>query len=63
MNPYAVVAPEAGVSVIPSPFIKIYERGRDNTHTSLLRLMLVNTRVLVLERKDFPSYRRWRSSQ
>jgi hypothetical protein len=38
------------VSVIPSPFIKIYERGRDNTHTSLLRLMLVH--MLMFVRKD-----------
>ena len=28
---------EAGVRGIPSPFIKIYERGRDTPHTSLWR--------------------------
>src|ERR1700678_1689547 len=36
--------PEAGVRGIPSPFIKIYERGRDTPHPSLLPL---------LPRKDF----------
>jgi hypothetical protein len=39
------------VSGIPSPFIKIYKRGRDTTHPSLLLLMLVH--MLVLVRKDF----------
>src|ERR1700721_1913642 len=36
--------PEAGVRGIPSPFIKIYERGRDTPHPSLPPL---------LPRKDF----------
>src|ERR1700678_3121082 len=31
--------PEAGVRGIPSPFIKIYERGRDTPHPSLLPLL------------------------
>jgi hypothetical protein len=35
---------EAGVRGIPSPFIKIYERGRDTPHPSLCPL---------LPRKDF----------
>src|SRR6202041_3904839 len=30
---------EAGVRGIPSPFIKIYERGRDTPHPSLLPLL------------------------
>src|ERR1700679_3396810 len=37
--------PEAGVRGIPSPFIKIYERGRDTPHPSFLPLLL--------PRKDF----------
>src|ERR1700728_3345330 len=31
--------PEVGVRGIPSPFIKIYERGRDTPHPSLLPLL------------------------
>src|SRR6202021_1507221 len=31
--------PQAGVRGIPSPFIKIYERGRDTPHPSLLPLV------------------------
>src|ERR1700722_12270820 len=31
--------PKAGVRGIPSPFIKIYERGRDTPHPSLLPLL------------------------
>src|ERR1700678_4229326 len=31
--------PEAGVRGIPSAFIKIYERGRDTPHPSLLPLL------------------------
>src|ERR1700723_1678686 len=31
---------EAGVRGIPSPFIKIYERGRDTPHPGLLPLLL-----------------------
>src|SRR5580692_5464248 len=37
--------PEAGVRGLPSPFIKIYERGRETPHPSLL--------PLVPQRKDF----------
>src|SRR6202522_1053255 len=33
--------PEAGVRGIPSPFIKIYERGWDTPHPSFLRLLRV----------------------
>jgi hypothetical protein len=36
---------EAGVRGIPSPFIKIYKRGRDTPHPSLLPLLPM--------RKDF----------
>jgi hypothetical protein len=32
---------EAGVRGIPSPFIKIYERGRDTPHASLPPLLRV----------------------
>ena len=37
--------PEAGVRGLPSPFIKIYERGRETPHHSLLPLLPM--------RKDF----------
>src|SRR6202046_5550554 len=38
--------PEAGVRGIPSPFIKIYERGRDTPHPNLLPLVLTRKDLL-----------------
>src|ERR1700677_326024 len=50
--------PEAGVRGIPSPFIKIYERGRDTPHPSLRPLLPRKDSSAGLVGYDFDNNRR-----